>query len=160
MKGALLSKKEQQLLELLEAEAQGQASDVEIVTVEVIGSSRAPVIRVYIDAEGGISFKELTESQEWIGKLMDEVDPFPGAYTLEVSSPGIDRPLRTKAHFARFAGDDAKIRTKSPMNGQSNFKGRIVSADDDGVTLDIDGNQVSIPFESMRRANLVGKVDF
>lgn len=154
----MLSKKEQQLLELLEAH--DQHGDVEIVTVEVIGSSRAPVIRVYIDAEGGISFKELTESQEWIGQLMDEVDPFPGAYTLEVSSPGIDRPLRTPAHFARFTGEDAKIRTKSPMNGQSNFKGRIVSADDHGVTLDIDGSQVSIPFESMRRANLVGKVDF
>lgn len=154
----MLSKKEKQLLELLEANAKD--SDVEIVTVEIIGSSRSPVIRVYIDAEGGISFKELTESQEWIGQLMDEVDPFPGAYTLEVSSPGIDRPLRTPAHFSRFAGDDAKIRTKSPIDGQSNFKGRIVSADDHGVTLDIDGNQVSIPFESIRRANLVGRVDF
>lgn len=154
----MLSKKEKQLLELLEAHAKD--GDVEIVTVEVIGSSRAPVIRVYIDAEGGISFKELTESQEWIGQLMDEVDPFPGAYTLEVSSPGIDRPLRTPAHFARFVGDDAKIRTKSPIDGQSNFKGRIVSADDGSVTLDVDGNQVSIPFESIRRANLVGKIDF
>ena len=154
----MLSKKEKQLLELLEANA--AAGDVEIVTVEVIGSSRAPVIRVYIDAEGGISFKELTESQEWIGQLMDEVDPFPGAYTLEVSSPGIDRPLRTPAHFTRFAGDDAKIRTKSPIDGQSNFKGRIVSADDESVLLEVDGNLVSIPFGSIRRANLVGKVDF
>ena len=154
----MLSKKEKQLLELIEAKAEG--GDVEIVTVEVIGSSRAPVIRVYIDSEGGVSFKELTESQEWIGKLMDEVDPFPGAYTLEVSSPGIDRPLRTAAHFSRFAGEDAKVRTKSPIDGQSNFKGRIVSANDDGVVLDVDGNQVSIPFESIRRANLVGKIDF
>ena len=154
----MLSKKEKQLLELIEAKAEG--GDIEIVTVEVIGSSRAPVIRVYIDSEGGVSFKELTESQEWIGKLMDEVDPFPGAYTLEVSSPGIDRPLRTADHFSRFAGEDAKVRTKSPIDGQSNFKGRIVSANDDGVVLDVDGNQVSIPFESIRRANLVGKIDF
>ena len=154
----MLSKKEKQLLELIEAKAEG--GDVEIVTVEVIGSSRAPVIRVYIDSEGGVSFKELTESQEWIGKLMDEVDPFPGAYTLEVSSPGIDRPLRTAAHFSRFAGEDAKVRTKSPIDGQSNFKGRIISANDDSVVLDVDGNQVSIPFESIRRANLVGKIDF
>lgn len=154
----MLSKKEQQLLELLEAHA--PAGDIEIVTVEVIGSSRAPVIRVYIDSKDGVSFKELTESQEWIGQLMDEVDPFPGAYTLEVSSPGIDRPLRTPAHFARFAGDDAKIKTKSPIDGQSNFKGTIVSADEGSVVLDVDGNQVSIPFESIRRANLVGKVDF
>lgn len=153
----MLSKKEKQLLEALEARAAG--GDVEIVTVEVIGSSRAPVIRVYIDSDGGISFKELTDSQEWIGQLMDEIDPFPGAYTLEVSSPGIDRPLRTPAHFARFAGDEAKIRTKSPIGGQSNFKGRIVAADDD-VVLDVDGKQVSIPFESIRRANLVGKIDF
>lgn len=152
-----MTKKEQQLLDALSEPA--AQHEVEIVTVEVIGATKAPVIRVYIDTEEGVSFKELSESQEWIGELMDRIDPFPGAYTLEVSSPGIDRPLRTSAHFTRFAGEEAKVRTVQPLDGRSNFKGSIVSADESGVTLSIDGADVTIPFESIRRANLVGKID-
>ncbi len=154
----LLTKKENRLLEALQASAEGRG--VEIVTVEVIGSSKSPVVRVYIDTPDGVSFKELTESQEWIGELMDEIDPFPGAYTLEVSSPGIDRPLRTPEHFARFAGEQAKVRTTAPMDGRSNFKGRIVSADADVLVLELDDGRAEMPFSAIRRANLVGEIDF
>ena len=66
---------------------------VEIVTVEVVGSKKAPTIRIFIDCEGGVGFDELSSAQSWINDVMDELDPFPGAYTLEFSSPGIDRPL-------------------------------------------------------------------
>lgn len=154
----MLIKKEKQLLEALQSSAEGRG--VEIVTVEVIGSSKSPVVRVYIDTPDGVSFKELTESQEWIGELMDEIDPFPGAYTLEVSSPGIDRPLRTPEHFARFSGEQAKVRTTGPIDGRSNFKGRIVSADADVLVLELDDGRAEIPFSAIRRANLVGRVDF
>lgn len=154
----VLTKKEQQLLDALEPLAADRG--VEVVTVEVIGSSKAPVIRVYIDAEDGVSFKELTESQEWIGETMDEIDPFPGAYTLEVSSPGIDRPLRTAAHFARFVGEEAKIRTMGPIDGQANFKGVIAEVEGDEVAVEFDGRRACIPISSIRRANLVGRVDF
>lgn len=154
----MLTKKEKQLLEALQSSAEGRG--VEIVTVEVIGSSKSPVVRVYIDTPDGVSFKELTESQEWIGELMDEIDPFPGAYTLEVSSPGIDRPLRTPEHFARFSGEQAKVRTTGPIDGRSNFKGRIVSADADVLVLELDYGRAEIPFSAIRRANLVGRVDF
>ena len=99
----MLSAKERRLLEALEPLA--TAHDVEIVTVEVVGSRKAPTIRVYLDCDGGIGFDELAASQKWVNELMDELDPFPGAYTLEVSSPGIDRPLRTPEHFQRFAGE-------------------------------------------------------
>lgn len=154
----MLTKKEQAILDALEPLAADRG--VEVVTVEVIGSSKSPVIRVYVDAEGGVSFKELTESQEWIGETMDELDPFPGAYTLEVSSPGIDRPLRTLAHFSRFVGEEAKVRTMGPIDGQANFKGVIAAVDDDGVTIEFDGRSAHIPISSIRRANLVGKIDF
>ena len=154
----VLTKKEGQILAALEPLA--SESGIEIVTVEVIGSSRSPVIRVYIDSDEGVSFKELTESQDWIGQTIEDMDPFPGAYTLEVSSPGIDRPLRTEDHFTRFAGEEAKVRTISPIDGRANFKGTIVSAGEGCVVLDIDGEHVSIPLDSMRRANLVGRIDF
>ena len=111
----MLSAKERKLLEALEPLA--AAHDVEIVTVEVVGSRKAPTIRVYLDCEGGIGFDELAASQKWVNELMDELDPFPGAYTLEVSSPGIDRPLRTPEHFQRFAGEKVQLTLTEPHQG-------------------------------------------
>ena len=87
----MLTAKEKSLLSALEPRAASEG--VEIVTLEIVGSKKAPTIRVYIDAAGGISFDELARTQAWVGDVMDELDPFPGAYMLEVSSPGI-RPHR------------------------------------------------------------------
>ena len=84
----MLTAKEKSLLSALEPRAASEG--VEIVTLEIVGSKKAPTIRVYIDAAGGISFDELARTQAWVGDVMDELDPFPGAYMLEVSSPGID----------------------------------------------------------------------
>ena len=103
----MLSKKEQQLLDALAPRAEQEG--VEIVTVDVVGAKKAPTIRVFIDTPDGVSFDELSSAQVWINDIMDELDPFPGAYPLEVSSPGIARPLRTPQHFARFAGDTAVL---------------------------------------------------
>ena len=89
----MLSKKEQQLLDALAPRAEQEG--VEIVTVEVAGAKKAPTIRVYIDTPDGVSFDELSSAQAWINDLMDELDPFPGAYTLEVSSPGRCAPRST-----------------------------------------------------------------
>ena len=77
----MLTGKEKSLLEAMEPRAASEG--VEIVTVEIAGAKRAPTIRVYIDAEGGVSFDELARTQAWVGELMDEIDPFPGAYMLE-----------------------------------------------------------------------------
>ncbi|MEG0323438.1 MAG: ribosome maturation factor RimP, partial [Raoultibacter sp.] len=89
----MLTAKERTLLEAMESQASEHG--IEIVTVEVAGAKKAPTIRVYIDTPEGVSFDQLSSAQVWINDIMDRIDPFPGAYTLEVSSPGIDRPLRT-----------------------------------------------------------------
>lgn len=154
----MLTKKEQQILNALEPHSTERG--VEIVSIEIVGSSKAPVIRVYIDTENGVSFKELTEAQEWIGEFMDALDPFPGAYTMEVSSPGIDRPLRTAQHFEKFLNEEARIRTSEPISGQSNFTGVISEVKDDLVILKVDGNSIELPLSSIRKANLIGKIDF
>lgn len=155
----MLSAKEERLLELIESRAQAIGSDAEVITLEIIGAKRAPIIRVYIDGPDGVSFNELSSAQAWIGELLDEVDPFPGAYTLEVSSPGIDRPLRTPAHFARFVGEDARVRTVEPIEGRSSFSGRIVSADEGGIMIDDGVTSTGIEYGNVRRANLIGKID-
>lgn len=154
----LLSAKERSLLEQMEPRA--AADGVEIVTLEIVGAKKSPVIRVYIDTEDGVSFDTLSSTQAWMGKLLDEIDPFPGAYMLEVSSPGIDRPLRTLEHFRRFTGKKANIRTTKPLDGRSNFKGVIASVSDDAVSVDVDGLVVDIPFDTIKRANLIGEVNF
>lgn len=154
----MLSKKEQQLLDALSSRALSEG--VEVVTLEVIGAKKAPTIRVFIDTPDGVSFDELSSAQAWINDLMDELDPFPGAYTLEVSSPGIDRPLRTPEHFKRFVGDVAVVKTTAPLDGRSAFTGSIVAASDTLVELDVDGLVVRIPFDTIKRAHLKGVIDF
>ena len=154
----MLSKKERQLLDALEPRAASEG--IEIVTVQVVGAKKAPTIRVFIDTPEGVSFDQLAKSQAWINEIMDALDPSPGAYTLEVSSPGIDRPLRTPQHFARFAGDVAVVKMGHPIDGRSNFTGKIVAADNENVTLSIDGEDVVLPFDDMKRAHLKGIIDF
>ncbi len=154
----MLSKKETELLEALAPRA--DAEGVEIVTVSVVGAKKAPTIRVFIDTEGGVSFDELASAQAWINDIMDALDPFPGAYTLEVSSPGIDRPLRTLEHFSRFIGQVCVVKMGHPLEGRSNFTGTIVAAAGDTVVLDVDGEEVSLPLSDMKRAHLKGMVDF
>lgn len=154
----MLTAKESMLLAAME----GRAADegVEIVTVEIVGSKKAPTIRVYIDAEGGVSFDELTRSQAWIGEMMDELDPFPGAYMLEVSSPGIDRPLRTPEHFQRAAGETATVKTRGPIEGRSSFTGEVIGFQDGAVLLSVDGGEVAIPYDDIKKARIKGTVDF
>lgn len=154
----MLGKKEQQLLDTLSSRALSEG--VEIVTLEVMGAKKAPTIRVFIDTPDGVSFDELSSAQAWINDLMDELDPFPGAYTLEVSSPGIDRPLRTAEHFKRFVGDTAVVKTTVPLEGRSAFTGTIVGANDTLVELEVDGQVIRMPFETIKRAHLKGVVDF
>lgn len=154
----MLTRKEQSLLDALEPRA--AAEGIELVTLEIVGAKKAPTIRVYIDTEHGVSFDELSATQAWMGDLMDEIDPFPGAYTLEVSSPGIDRPLRTLEHFERFAGEQCVVKTASPVNGRSSFSGTLIGVDDGNVVVEIEGERYVLPYDAIKRANVKGTIDF
>ncbi len=155
----MLSEKEKQLLQALEPTAQEKG--VEIVTVEVVGGKKSPTIRVYIDTDHGVSFDELASSQVWINDIMDKLDPFPGAYTLEVSSPGIDRPLRTIDHFRKAVGETVVVKLTGPIDGRSNWTGKVEEVtDDDVVVLAVDDALVQIPFNNIKRARVKGVVDF
>ncbi len=154
----VLTSKEQELLDALSPRASKE--NVEIVTIEVVGSKKAPTIRVYIDTENGVSFDELTSAQVWINDIMDKLDPFPGAYTLEVSSPGIDRPLRTPDHFRAQQGNTVVVKTKQQIEGKTSFTGTVASVEDDAVVLGCDGTEVRVSFDAMKRAHLKGEIDF
>lgn len=154
----MLTGKEKRLLEALEPTAREKG--VEIVTVEVAGARKAPTIKVYIDTPEGVSFDQLASAQEWINAIMDEIDPFPGAYTLEVSSPGIDRPLRTPEHFQRFAGEDVVVVLRAPVDGRAKFQGRLLGCEDGTVTVEVDGQDRSFPYDDIKKAHVKGKIDF
>lgn len=156
----MLSSKEQSILAALEPRA--SAEGIEVVTVEVVGSRKAPTIRVYLDKADGIAFDDITAAQVWVNAIMDELDPFPGAYTLEVSSPGIDRPLRTPEHFERFAGEDVYVMTTTPIDGQSRFNAQLAGFDREAgeVLLDGEHGSVRISLSDIKKAHVKGKIEF
>lgn len=156
----VLTSKEQSILAALEPRA--NAEGIEVVTIEVVGSRKAPTIRVYLDKPDGIAFDDITAAQVWVNEIMDELDPFPGAYTLEVSSPGIDRPLRTPEHFERFAGEDVYVMTAHPIDGQSRFNAVLAGFDaaSGEVLLDAESGRVAVPLDDVKKAHVKGKIEF
>ena len=154
----MLTRKEQELLDALAPKA--AEVGVEIVTVEVVGAKKSPTIRVYIDTPDGVGFDELAGAQEWINEIMDSIDPFPGAYMLEVSSPGIDRPLRTPEHFERFTGETAVVVLRAPHEGRAKWTGKLAGFDDGVVLLEVDGIVERLPYDDIKKANIRGTFDF
>jgi ribosome maturation factor RimP len=108
----------------------------------------AETLRLYIDHPDGV---DLGRCEKVTGELRDLLQ----AWTLEVSSPGADRPLTKPEHYRRFAGRQAKVRTHEPIEGQRNFTGTLTDADEESVSLETDGDVVRIPLNDIRRSNLI-----
>ena len=108
---------------------------LELVDVEL----KSGVLQVTVDREGGVDLEALTDANRAVSTLLDEVDPIPGRYSLEVSSPGIERPLRTPTHFAKAIGSTVSVKTRPQVPGERRLRGTLVSSDDDGFTLAVDG---------------------
>ncbi|TLM79496.1 MAG: ribosome maturation factor RimP [Actinobacteria bacterium] len=143
---------------MLEAQAAGH--ELELVAVEVVGATRNPTVRVYLDREGGIDLDAITGANRWISTTVEESGLIGGAFTLEVSSPGIERPLAKPSDFAAHVGERAKVRTSAPVGGRSNFTGTIASADGDAVVIDTDGTTHRVPFAVIARAHLKVDIEF
>jgi len=145
-----------ELIALLEPLAESHG--LELVTVEVIGGGRHQTIRVYLDREGGIDIEAISAANAWVSEALDAVSKLSGSYTLEVSSPGIERILRTRRDFERFAGENVNVQLLKPLEGRSRFTGRLVALHDDAVIVEIDGQEHRVPLASIERARL--KADF
>ncbi|NDY96573.1 ribosome maturation factor RimP [Wenzhouxiangella limi] len=127
----------------------------ELVGVEYLPNPKNRVVRVFIDHEpDGIGVEDCERVSREVSALMDVEEPVPGQYTLEVSSPGVERPLFTGAHFARFVGETASVQMAVPIDNRRRFKGVIVAADDRTVTLEVDGQAVELAVADMVRAHL------
>jgi ribosome maturation factor RimP len=110
-------------------------------------------VRVVIDRDGGVDVDVLAAATRAISRLLDELDPIDGHYTLEVSSPGLERPLRTPAHFARAVGADVTVKTRPGTGGERRVEGTVRDADDDGFTLALaDGTTRRIGYDEVEKA--------
>src|SRR6184192_402439 len=109
---------------------------LEMVHTEVAGPENSPIVRVFIDKPRGATHEDCSGVSTQIGTVLDVEDFIHAAYTLEVSSPGIERGLYTPADYERFAGSYAKIKARVPVDGQRNFRGRIIGVDNGKVILD------------------------
>lgn len=140
------------LIELLEPPL--RAMGYELVDLEVRAGGKG-LLRIYIDQADGVDVGDCERVSRQIGAFLDVEEPMPGSYTLEVSSPGLDRPLRTVAHFQRFAGHEAKLRLVGPIEGRRNFKGRLRGVENDDVMIEVDGQIWNLPLADVAAAHLV-----
>jgi ribosome maturation factor RimP len=127
----------------------------ELVHVEVAGGARTPIVRVFIDKPGGVTHEDCSAVSQHLGALFDVEDFIPSSYTLEVSSPGLERGLYKREDYERFAGRPAKLKSRAPVNGQRNFRGRIVGVEGDEVVFDdVTNGRVLIRLADVAKANL------
>lgn len=127
----------------------------ELVHVEKKGAGKNQVVRVFIDKKGGISHADCSLFSNEFGGILDLEDLIPTEYTLEVSSPGLERELYSLKDFEKFAGNLAKVKLKTPIDGQKNFRGRILKVEDDEIFFsDKTVGEVNFPYRIVNKANL------
>lgn len=141
------------LWELFEPVVEGMG--YELVEIEHFPNPKHGVLRLYIDKEGGVNIDDCADVSRQISALIDVEDPVRGQFNLEVSSPGLDRPLRRLKDFQRFAGALVTIKTAMPFDGQRNFKGRLLEASAEEVVIETEDEEISIPMPVIAKARIV-----
>ena len=133
-----------------------EAMGYRLVRVAVTGGRRATLQVMAERADDrAMTVEDCADISRTVSALLDVADPIAGAYTLEVSSPGIDRPLVRREDFARFAGFEAKIELAAPRDGRRRFRGRLLGVEGDAVRMLVDAAEIELPLASVTRAKLV-----
>ena len=153
------------------ADRVASSSGLEVVDIEFRGGGKSRMLRVFIDKPAGVTHEDCANFSREFGTILDVEDAVPGAsYTLEVSSPGLDRRLTRAADFERFAGNRVKLMTRNPINGNRHFEGRLEGFHDGRLTLDLSAarrkhrpaeeadQKVEIEFANVEKANLVPEI--
>lgn len=128
--------------------------DLELWGVEYLTKGRSALLRVYIDSEEGVTIDDCEKVSRQISAILDVEDPIAGEYTLEVSSPGLDRPLFTAEQYAAYVGEVINVRLNSPIDGRRKFKGVLNSADPKTIVMTVDNQPVEILFSQIEKANV------
>lgn len=152
-----LSAKSRQLQELLEPSV--TALGYEFWGLEYLAQGHSALLRIYIDAEQGINVDDCARVSRQVSAVLDVEDPIAGEYRLEVSSPGMDRPLFTIAQFAAAAGETIKLKLRMNYEGRRNFKGRLVGVEEEDVVILVDDHEYLFPVVDIEKANVVPRFD-
>jgi len=132
----------------------------DLIGVERLSRGRkgAQLIRIFIDKPEGITIKDCEVVNHQISGVLDVEDPIQGQYTLEVSSPGLDRPLVTQAHFARFVGHQVQIRLTRPLAERRNFSGTLLRIEDNEIVVLAEQTEYNLPYEQIDKARLIPEI--
>ncbi len=132
-----------------------KAMGFELVACELSQHRHGGVLRVFVDGQNGITLDDCAAISRQISVVLDVEDPIAGRYNLEVSSPGLDRPLTRLEHYMRYIGRRAKLRFRIPRDGQRNFAGIIVAVKDSVILLELEKSKLEVPFSDIEKANLI-----
>lgn len=127
---------------------------------EYVGSEQHPqgnrlLVRIYLDSPTGITVDDCVKVSRQLSLLLDAEEPIKGDYVLEVSSPGLDRPLFTLEHYKKVVNRLIKVKMRNPVNGRRNFQGLLKNIENDTVTVDVEGVSYDLPYAQIAKANLV-----
>jgi len=152
-----LSQLEKKLTEMLTPPV--EALDFELVGVEFIRAGKHSTLRVYIDSENGIDVDDCADVSHQVSAVLDVEDPISTEYNLEVSSPGMDRPLFKAEHYKKVLGEVVNIKLQMPQEGRRNFKGELIKCDEHTFVVNVDKQDFELAYDNVLKANLVPEFD-
>ncbi|GIU30750.1 ribosome maturation factor RimP [Shewanella schlegeliana] len=153
--GLTLATLERKLVEMLKAPV--EALGHQLWGLEYIQAGKHSILRLYIDNEKGIFIEDCAETSRQVSAVMDVEDPISTEYTLEVSSPGVDRPLFTAEQYKAYIGETVKVQLTMPVAGSRNLKGTVTGVDGQMLNLSVDGNELIVALDNIRKGNLIAK---
>ena len=127
--------------------------------IEFVSQGRHSVLRIYIDHANGILVDDCEKVSRQVSGVLDVEDPVTSEYTLEVSSPGMDRPLFTLEQYAKHVGEQVKIKLRGPFEGRRNFQGLLRGVEEQDVVLQVDGHEYLLPIDLIDKASIIPKFD-
>ncbi len=148
-----MSQLEQKLTDMLSAPV--EALGFELLGIEFVRAGKHSTLRVYIDHPDGITVDHCADVSHQVSAVLDVEDPISTEYNLEVSSPGMDRPLFKTSHYQDCVGEVVSVRLRMPMNERRNFKGKVLSVEDGNLTLEVDGQNYVLAIVNIEKGNLV-----
>ena len=132
-----------------------QALGLDLWGVELLQQGKYSLLRIYIEHEEGVTIEDCEKVSRQISALMDVEDPIAGEYTLEVSSPGMDRPLFCIEHYSQYVGNEVDLKLRRPLDGRRKFKGQIIKVSGDIVGLLVEGSEYDLEFSDIEKASIV-----
>jgi ribosome maturation factor RimP len=148
-----LAKFEDQLTEMLRPAV--EETGKKLLGIEFISAGKHSILRIYIEHENGINVDDCAEVSHQVSAILDVEDPISTEYSLEVSSPGLDRPLFTKSHYEEIIGETVNIKLSIPLNGRRKFKGELAAIEGDDIIVVVDGEDYRLNINNIEKANLV-----